>query len=558
MDMMLLVIKMKKRHLRKGLTVGVLTLLLVFFLLIFYYYLNPTMYITCSESTLTLHEPYIKNGEAYDKTIEIPRGTKVKVKKDKEGNYTIHYNDKDYDIEEKNLAKTFNEAITSEYVYPRRLVNLRNKKDGKLTKTVAKKAEALKVVSIDEDDWDEETGDIRWYKVKKNGKEYWISGRYVETTKKLAKKSYAQNVQYSSYWDEYYGEGYSKNAYIDQVDYKPVKKTSYKENKMPEVVNALHVTSDNFKKNKDAYFKLKKQTKLNAIVVEIKSDEGYVFYNSDVCKKYLSKPEEALASSVGSQNDISKLVQEYQDHGYYVIARIVTFKDAIYASQNKKEAVTDKAGNLALYNDTYWPSAYSRDAWMYNVDIAKEAADMGFNEIQFDYVRFPDGTVDARDILDFKNTYDESKVAALQGFLSYAKEELESYHVYVAADVFAWPVVACDDQDIGQLLPALANVVDAISPMPYLDHFSSGSFGFDDPTQHPKEMLKQFTSLAKTQMKSIQYPAQYRSWIQGYDLSASEVKSEIKGIQSGGYDGYMIWHATGDLDAIDAIKDGLK
>ena len=131
------------------------------------------------------------------------------------------------------------------------------------------------------------------------------------------------------------------------------------------------------------------------------------------------------------------------------------------------------------------------------------------NEIQFDYVRFPDGTASANSKLNFHNTYKESKAAAIQGFLQYAKEELSPKHVYVAADMFAWPIVACDDQDIGQFLPAIANVVDIICPMPYLDHFSNGSFNIDDPVEKPYDTLYAFTKISDEQLKSIKYPSKY-------------------------------------------------
>lgn len=174
--------------------------------------------------------------------------------------------------------------------------------------------------------------------------------------------------------------------------------------------------------------------------------------------------------------------------------------------ENPNESLTDHNGNLVVYNDQYWPSAYSRKAWMYNVELAKECADLGFNEIQFDYVRFPDGTASANSKLNFHNTYKESKVAAIQSFLQYAKEELSPKRVYVAADMFAWPIVACDDQDIGQFLPAIANVVDIICPMPYLDHFSNGSFNIDNPIEKPYDTLFAFTKISDEQLKSIKLP----------------------------------------------------
>ena len=122
--------------------------------------------------------------------------------------------------------------------------------------------------------------------------------------------------------------------------------------------------------------------------------------------------------------------------------------------------------------------------------------------------------------------------------------------------MFAWPIVACDDQDIGQFLPAIANVVDIICPMPYLDHFSSGSFGIEDPVENPYDTLYAFTKISNEQLKSIKYPAKYRTWIQGYNMDAEDVKQEIKALKDTNYPDYMVWLASGDKKDIDKIKKG--
>ena len=443
---------------------------LLFFLIVAAYTLHPNRYITCAGNFLTVEKTHLKNGEAVIEKIKIPKGTKVKVHQKQEHSSIIIYNHDKLKVKNSNLANSFDEATHLDYVYCRRLVNLREEKGGKLSKVIVKKGEKVKVESIDQKDWDKDTGQMRWYKVKKQNKTYYLSGAYVESSRKLALKKYDQAISYSTYWDDYYKDGYSKDAYASQIDYKPIKKEIYKENSMPKHVKSVHVSMDNFINNQEYIEKLKN---INTIIVETKNDEGSVLYASDVCKDYLSDPSLAIENAMISKKDLTKIIKEYKKKGFYCVSRIVTFKDAVFAMENPNESLTDHNGNLVMYNDQYWPSAYSRKAWMYNVELAKECADLGFNEIQFDYVRFPDGTASANSKLNFHNTYKESKVAAIQGFLEYAKEELSPKHVYVAADMFAWPIVACDDQDIGQFLPAIANVVDIICPMPYLDHFSN-------------------------------------------------------------------------------------
>lgn len=515
--------------------------------------LHPTRYIKCSANTLTVYKTYLEDGEAVVDKVQIPKGTKVKVYEKKDKTSIIVYNKNKFTVNNKNLTKHFEDAIQTDYVYCRRLVNLRESKGGKLSKAIVKKGEKIKVLSIDQNDWDEKTGKIRWYKISKNNKSYYVSGEYVETSKKLALKNYANNISYSTYWDDYYKDGYAKDAYISQVDYKPQKKQSYKGNVMPDTVKAIHVSMNNFVNNQSYIENLKG---INTVIVEAKNDEGSIFYDSNVCDEYLSDPDLAVGNTVVSKKELKKIIKKYRKKGIYCVSRIVAFKDPVFAKDNPKESLTDKHDNLVVYNNQYWPSAYSRKAWMYNVAIAKECADLGFNEIQFDYVRFPDGTATSEINLDFHNMYKESKVAAVQGFLQYAKEELSPKGVYVAADIFAWPIVACDDQDIGQFLPAIANVVDVVSPMPYLDHFAKGSFGIVDPVQAPYDTLAAFTKISNVQLKGIKHAPKYRTWIQGYDMTSRELKQQIKGLKDNKQPDYMVWLVSGDESDINKIKNG--
>ncbi len=533
--------------------VPIILVAFLFFLVITAYALHPTRYIKCSTSALTVQKTYLKNGEAVVENVKIPKGTKVKVHEKTETSSIISYDHYKYKVKNTHLVKTLDDAIQTDYVYCRRLVNLQNEKGGKLSKVVVKKGEKVKVLSVDKEDWNQNTGQVNWYKVSKNKKTYYLNGVYAESTKNAALKNYGSNIPYSTYWDKYYEDGYAKDAYISQIDYKPNEKAVYENNQMPKNVKAIHVSMNNFVHNQEYIESL---NNINTIIVETKNDEGSILYSSDVCKNYLSDSNRAIKNAEVSKDELKKIIKQYQKKGFYVVSRIVTFKDAVFAQENPKESLTDKKDNLVLYNNQYWPSAYSRKAWMYNVAIAKECADLGFNEIQFDYVRFPDGTAGSKSKLNFHNTYNESKVAAIQGFLQYAKEELSQKEVYIAADMFAWPIVACDDQDIGQFLPAIANIVDVVCPMPYLDHFNYGSFGIDYPSEEPYNTLTSFTKISKEQIKCIKHPAKYRTWIQGYNLDSKEVNQEIKALIDNDYPGYMVWLASGDPNDIEKIKNG--
>lgn len=518
---------------------------------------HPTRYIKSSSDTLPCTIAYLDGKEARQKVVHIPRGSEVRVRQKGTSTTQISYHDQDFTVANENLVNTLEEAIQIPYVYPRRLLNLQKNKHGKLSDVVVHKGEKVKVVATKLKDLNRKTGRIRWYQVEKKHKTYWIKGSHVETTKAEATENYAKDIVYSSYWDEDYGKGYSKNAYVTQMDYKPQPKVRYKDNPLKSNINSLHVSLSNLKNHKETYLNLKEKTGINSLTIELKGDGGNIFYDSDVPKDYLKHPEQALSGSVMDKAELKALIKECQDAGYYVIARSVTFKDSIFAEQNKKESIVDHKGNFITINDEYWPSAYSRKAWMYNVDICKEIAQLGVNEIQFDYCRFPDGTASQKDTLNLRNKYKESKASAIQGFLTYAKDELQPYHVYVAADIFAWPVVVQDDQDIGQFFPAMANVVDVVSPMPYTDLFEPGSMEIADPSKAPKKTLYKFSETTRRQMEEIGTHAQYRTWIQAYaPFTAKDIKKEIQGINQAGFEGYLIWYGNGDPEDIKSVQKG--
>lgn len=519
--------------------------------------IHPDVYLAPDTAMMTISIPYAQGSEAKVKTMKLPRGTQVELRSRGDIQSEVEYKGTVFSVDNDQLAGSLEEAIQVEYVYPRRLFNLQANKHGKLSDVVIRKGERVKVVQVSLDDFNAKTGHVAWYQVEKNNKTYWISGSHVETSKKAATKNYGSDIYYSKYWDDYYGKGYSKDAYITQIDYKPREKSRYKENPIKGNTNAVHVSLDNLSKHKKYYKSLNDKTGINAIVVELKSDDGHVSYKSDVPKSYLSKPKEALSTATMSKSDVERLIKEYQDDGYYMIARIVSFKDSIFASQNKKESIVDKKGNLMSLNDEYWPTVYSRKAWMYNVDIAKEVAKMGINEIQFDYCRFPDGLAGEEDAVNLRNKYDESKVSAIQGFLAYAYDEISQYHVYLAVDIFAWPVVIQDDNDIGQFYPAVVNAVDVISPMPYTDLFASGSMDIDDPTAQPKKTLYEFSKRAKKQLANLDDHTIYRTWIQGYSpFDSEDIKKEIYGINQAKCEGYMVWYGRGDVEDLKSVQKG--
>ena len=167
-------------------------------------FLHPTKYIVSSENIIVVKIPYKKDGEIVEDVLKLPRGTEVEVRETEQTKSTVRYENKIFTIDNHYLADSLDECVQTEYVYPRRLVNLYSEKNGKLSSVIANKGEELKVVSVSGKDLNSQTGVVNWYKVEKEDKTYWINGNYVETTEKLANKTYSGSVVYSTYWDQYY------------------------------------------------------------------------------------------------------------------------------------------------------------------------------------------------------------------------------------------------------------------------------------------------------------------------------------------------------------------
>lgn len=521
--------------------------------------LHPQKFIKSAEYTLKVDNPSLQEGEVVDDQVELTRGTAVTLEERGENVSKVSWNGEILTVPNENLADSLQECVETEYIYPRRLVNLRDSRGGLLTDTVAQKGEALKVVSVSADDLDPETGEVAWYQVEKDGETYYVPGTSMETTQQNAMKTYAENLQVSTLYDSYFGDGYAKDAYIDQIDFRGLSQPDFYDNPRRDDIQAVHVNLDQVVALKDYLLHLKNTTGLNALVIALKGINGKLQYDSEVPAKYFNNPESALDQTLMSKEQLKSLISELKEQGFYIIGRMETFADAALANDHPEWAITGPDGKPVTLSEDHWISAYSRDGWMYNVDLAKEFAELGCNEVQFDMVRFPDaGTQSEADgTNEYHNTYNESKTAAIQGFLFYAREELEPLHVYTAADMYAGPVVENNDYDIGHYYPALAAAANVVNPMVYLDHFDLPLVSQDESDNWEQDTIEAYTRLIYRNIASLENPAEIRFWLQGYNIQGEQIAEQIEGIMKAGHSGYMIWTDRGDRSFLEPVEDGL-
>lgn len=349
-------------------------------------------------------------------------------------------------------------------------------------------------------------------------------------------------------------------------DFYPTERVVFENNKMPEACYSLYLNiSPSVISNIEAYIDFAKQTKINTFVIDIKDNEC-PGYKAEAMKLY-SPTNYARAGST-KEAMYAKAVRRLHEEGFYVVGRITCFKDSYLVKDHPEVAITEKAtGKPFKHNKAYWPSPYDRKVWQFNVELAKEAVrKFGFNEINFDYVRFPDRMTKVEQLIDYHNKYDESKVQAIQRFVQYACDEIHAVGAYVSIDVFGEAANPGYTTAYGQYWPAISNIADAICGMPYPDHFSNGYYGIKKPWNHPYEILNAWGERVQGRQAVTPTPAVVRTWVQAYNVmrhvdrngikyDAENVEKEIRGLYDAGLlGGYTTWHSGSNLEKYKAQK----
>ena len=446
-------------------------------------------------------------------------------------------------LEKQHLTDRYEDAVQVETVYALRGMSLLDE-TGAVPGCAVEKGMALTVTGFDGLDEDGEV--LRW-RVSCDRGEGYIAAANVRMTEEEALAQYDETLyQLHASRGDSWGGGDAAG-----LDYYPVEKGPIAGNDMPDEVRALYLNGSAIQ-YADSYIRLAQGTGINAFVVDI-VDGTAVSYASPVMQQYSPS---AYAAAQDTMENFRANVQKLRDAGFYTIGRITVFNDAHLAADHPEYVISDLSGTPLKISSMYWPSAYNRTVWQYKTELALEAAALGFNEIQFDYIRFPDGAYkyEQAGTIDYKNTYGESKAQAVQRFLMYAAERLHEAGYYVSGDVFGECanayVTAC-----GQYWPAISAVVDAISGMPYPDHYSAR--GDYKPWEHPYDTVHMFGESAAARQSETASPAAVRTWIQCYNAirepynhyGASELADEVRALRdTGNTGGFMTWNGGSDID----------
>ena len=321
----------------------------------------------------------------------------------------------------------------------------------------------------------------------------------------------------------------------------------------PEVIKAVYVTgysagTKTYLKYLDSVFE---DNKINAVVIDIKGSDGWVCYASEAeeVKKY--------NLSNRAIKDIDFLIKHFHDRNIYVIGRISVFEDPLYAKAKPELAIYDKEKSTENervlwqdHNGLMWLDPASKDVWNYNISLANNALYHGFDEINFDYVRFPtDGNTGKMGFPIYDGKTPRAEV--MKDFFKYLRQQLANEKISV--DFFSLTTIKRGDMGIGQVLEDAFENFDYISPMVYPSHYAKGFMGFLSPTEYPYEVIKYSMDNALIRKKeySAESTVKFRPWIQDFNIEVEYgpemIKKEIQAVKDSlgeEYAGFMLWNPS--------------
>lgn len=451
---------------------------------------------------------------------------------------------------EDNLVSSPDDIVQEKEVFVRTPATVYTEEKGPAIESFAPKGSRLEVTGFDKIRPD---GTINKYQVKytdENGDSVkgYVYGKYMADSQEKADAVYNENGIADEVADDNYGyDLYGGRA--SNLDFYPFERPEIKGNEFCEYARAMYVNCE-AAVNYGPWVDIINETDCNAVVIDIK--DGVLAYESDVAKELSPTSYE---TAYVSKDDYRKGIEAYKETGAYLIGRIVVFNDPIYAKDHPENCI-EYGGS------TTWPSAYSRDVWEYNVRLAQEAIrEFGFDEIQFDYVRFPENSFEMSKAggTDFRNVYGEEKGQAVQNFCMYAADQIHDAGAWFSVDVFGESAYGYMTA-YGQYWAGISNVVDAISAMPYTDHMGV-SGGWEDPYG----IMNSWGTRAQKQQDILETPAVARTWITGYDTphwdptfvyGTAELKAQIAGLEDAGLDGGFIpWNAVSSIDKYTEYMD---
>lgn len=299
-------------------------------------------------------------------------------------------------------------------------------------------------------------------------------------------------------------------------------------------------------------------TPLNSMVIDVKDDHGNITMPTE-------SEDETIQQFTQNFADPDTLMPHLEENDIYPIARIVVFKDSHLAQERPDLSFTEANGEVwANGRGESFVNPYEREVWEYNVEVARQAAMLGFKDIQFDYVRFPEGFENQDENLTYsRGDYEESdlnnieqRVDAVTEFVAYARQELQPYDVDVSVDIFGYTATLENAPGIGQNFSRISENVDVISSMIYPSHWGPGTLGISRPDLEPYNVVNNYMELESELLNNLGEDAPVtRPWLQDFTASylgagnylnygPNEISDQIRALHDHGVEEYLLWDAA--------------
>jgi hypothetical protein len=302
-----------------------------------------------------------------------------------------------------------------------------------------------------------------------------------------------------------------------------------------------------------------KRTEVNALVIDVKDDRGYVLYKSGV----------PLAQQIGADTinpvpaaKIRAVLDSMRANGVFPIARIVVAKDPLLANAKREWAVQRRDDGTPWLDGEGkpWLDAHHREIWEYAGDLATEAIGLGFSEVQFDYVRFPD---DPRLLKEaaFPLARGRARAQVIQEQLGYLKKRVAALAAPMSIDVFGLTTTDTGDMNIGQQWERFATVADIVQPMTYPSHYSTGLYGFENPNANPYGVIDHALKDAIARNKHVKHAPQIVPWYQDFSIGepaygVEQLRAQMQAGYDNGIRSWLLWNA-GSTYTLDALRPGI-
>jgi hypothetical protein len=303
-----------------------------------------------------------------------------------------------------------------------------------------------------------------------------------------------------------------------------------------------------------ALIALADSTEINAFVIDIKDEFGINYAATDPLVR-------RNAGRAGVIADLPVLLDTLKAHGILPIARIVVFKDSVAARLNPSWTIRKVDGST--WRDKKglaWVNPFNRDLWQYDLRVADDAVRLGFREIQFDYIRFPEPYKSLPPQV-FPGSGDEKKPDVLADFLRAARARLDTQGVRTTADIFGMVTSTPGALEVGQQWEHLATATDVLLPMVYPSHYPPGSFGVSRPNTEPYRVVHAAIEAARRRDAVLRLDGEHvRPWLQAFTLGpprygAAELKAEKRAVYDAGYEGWVLWNPGSQYGAVVGALD---